>query len=357
MTQNKKIIRVGVIGCGSIAKFRHLPELEFHPQVEIVAVCDANEERASKIARLYKTIFYINYQDLLNDTNIDAVIICLPHHLHSKVTIEAAKLGKHILCEKPIATNLEEAKEMIAMAKKNNVQLMIGHNQRFVPSHIKAKKILETGDLGKVTSFKSSFGHSGPENWSVEGKNNFYFNDELIPFGVIGDLAIHKIDLIHHLLNEPIIHVSAMSETFQKPTKHEDTSILLARTQSGVIGTITASWTYATQENATVLYCEKGVIRMEEGGEFPLVVQYHNKNAEYYKYPDILMYEKKEKTRSGVVFSFINSLLDGTDVPVNGYSGYFALSVVLAALEAEKTQSIVDVSTIMEEKYALSNNK
>ena len=345
----KDMINVGVIGCGSIAKFRHLPELDAHPQANIEAVCDANEDRAAKLARLYKSKYYLDYQELLEDSNIDAVIICLPHHLHAKVAVEAANAGKDILCEKPIATTLEEAEQMVEAAKSNNIKLMIGHNQRFAPSHQQAKQILDSGKLGKVTSFKTTFGHSGPENWSIEGKDSFYFTNDTIPFGVMGDLAIHKIDLLHYLLGELITHVTAMSGTFQKPTNHEDSSILLVRTYSGAIGTVTASWTYSMQENATVLYCENGVIRMEEGGEYPLMIQYNNKNAVYYKLGDLMTYERKEPEKSGVVFSFINSLLDHQEMSITGEDGYNALCVVLSAIEAEKTQSIVQVTTRMKQ--------
>jgi len=346
MIQEQEKVRVAVIGCGAIAKYRHLPELEAHPQVELVAVCDANEERVTKMARVYKTKPFTSYLEMFQMENLDAVVICLPHHLHAEATIAAAQAGVHILCEKPIATSKEEAQAMVDAAKEKGVKLMIGHNQRFVPSHKEAKKILDSGELGKLQSFRTTFGHSGPENWSLDGSDSFYFENDRLPFGVMGDLAIHKIDLLQFLLGESITHVTAMSGTFSKPTKHEDHSVILAKTKSGVFGTITASWNYAFQEHGTTLYCEKGIIRLEEQTEYPLVVQKNNKDAIYYQLPDILAYERKDPAKSGVVYSFISSILHDTEVTVSGEDGLQALEVVLTALQAEQNQAILEVPQI-----------
>ena len=108
----------------------------------------------------------------------DAVSVCLPNYLHAPVSIAALEAGCHVLCEKPMATSREEAEEMIEAAKSNNKKLMIAHNQRFVPSHAKARALIASGEVGKIYSFRTAFGHGGPEGWSVDGKDSWFFNKE-----------------------------------------------------------------------------------------------------------------------------------------------------------------------------------
>jgi len=131
------------------SKFRHLPEYSTNENVEIVAVCDIVEDRVNETAERYNAKAYKNFEDLLADETIDAVSVCLPNYLHEPVSIAASNAGKHVLCEKPMATSYEEENQMIAAARKQNKKLMIGHNQRFVPSQEKARQLIASGELGK----------------------------------------------------------------------------------------------------------------------------------------------------------------------------------------------------------------
>lgn len=327
-------IKVGIIGCGAIAKIRHLPECRDNEYVSIFGVCDKNEERVQRFAKHYKTQAYTDYQKMLVDTELDAVIICLPHHLHAVVAIEAMKAKKHVLVEKPITTNIDEAVRMIEAAKMNNVKLMVAHNQRFVPSHIKAKDLLENGCLGKVHSFKSTFGHSGPEHWSVDGDEGFYLNSTNEVFGVLGDLAIHKVDLMQFLLGEKIKKIHGVTGTLAKTTSlFEDNAILSVVMESGIIGSITASWSYLEPDFSTIIYCEKGVIYIESDNTYPLIVKFRNGDSINYNIPSILNSEKKMSGRSQVVKSFIESIQNDTDPEITGEDGLDALKVILEVID------------------------
>lgn len=132
-------LKIGVIGCGTIAKYRHLPEYDANPEVELVAVCDLEPERAEAYAEQYGAKALTDYNELLQIEELDAVSVCLPNYLHAPVTIDALNAGKHVLCEKPMATSREEAEQMIEAAAQNGKKLMIGHNQRFVAAHKKRK--------------------------------------------------------------------------------------------------------------------------------------------------------------------------------------------------------------------------
>src|SRR4051794_6815893 len=111
-------LRVGVIGCGSIAQHRHLPEYKSNKNVELIAVCDINEERALVVAEKYGVKAYTNYEELVRNGSVDAVSVCTPNYLHAPISIAALNAGIHVLCEKPMATSKEEAEAMIAASKE-----------------------------------------------------------------------------------------------------------------------------------------------------------------------------------------------------------------------------------------------
>ena len=188
-------LKVGIIGCGSIAHHRHLPEYANNQEVEIVAVCDVVKERAEAANVKYGGKIFTDYNELLAFEEVEAVSVCTPNYLHAPISVAALEAGKHVLCEKPMATSLAEAEKMIEAAEKSGKTLMIGHNQRFVPSHQKAREIIESGEAWKIYSFRTAFGHPGPEGWSVDGKNSWFFKKDEAFIGAMGDLGVHKADL------------------------------------------------------------------------------------------------------------------------------------------------------------------
>ncbi|GAE91921.1 myo-inositol 2-dehydrogenase [Gracilibacillus boraciitolerans JCM 21714] len=253
-------LKVAVIGCGSIAIHRHLPEFNANEHVEIVAVCDINEERARVTGSKYNAKAFTDYKQAITESGADLVSVCLPNYLHAPVSIFAAEQGKHVLCEKPMATSEKEAEEMISASEKAGKKLMIAHNQRFVPSHEKAKQMIADGELGKIYSFRTTFGHGGPEGWSIDGKDSWFFRKEEAFIGALGDLGVHKADLLRYILGEEFIEVASMIESSAKENSDvDDQAVTILRSQTGIIGTLTASWAYKKgEDNSTVIYGEKG---------------------------------------------------------------------------------------------------
>ncbi|MER2141997.1 MAG: Gfo/Idh/MocA family oxidoreductase, partial [Priestia megaterium] len=215
-------VKIGVIGCGSIAQHRHLPEYKMNEQVELVAVCDINTERANSVAQQYGVKAYTNYEELLASGTVEAVSVCTPNYLHAPISVAALNSGVHVLCEKPMATSEEEAKAMIEAAKTNGKKLMIGHNQRFVASHQKARELIEKGEIGKIYSFRTAFGHGGPEGWSVDGKDSWFFKKDEAFIGAMGDLGVHKTDMLRYILSEEIVEVGAFVESNAKDFANVD---------------------------------------------------------------------------------------------------------------------------------------
>lgn len=336
--------KAAVIGCGSIARHRHLVEYAAHPEVEITAVCDIVEERANEMAEKYNAKAYTNYEELLAKEDIDVVSVCLPNVLHAPVSIAALNAGCHVLCEKPMATSREEAEQMIEASHKNNKKLMIAHNQRFVPSHAKAKKLIETGEIGRVFSFRTTFGHGGPENWSVEGRDSWFFKKEKAFIGAMGDLGIHKADLLRYLLGEDFDEVASFVETTREGIDVDDNAVFILKTASGVVGTLAASWSYtAAEDNSTIIYGEKAILRLEDNPDYSLVVQYKNGEVVRYALGKIQSNESGGQKNTHVIENFIQSIKNDTEPPISGEEGKKSLEVILAAIEANASKRTVKV--------------
>jgi UDP-N-acetylglucosamine 3-dehydrogenase len=340
-----KKLRVGVIGCGSIARHRHLPEYAANPNVELVAVCDNNAERALEIGEKYGVPSYTSFEELLRNAEVDAVSVCTPNYLHAPISNAALLAGVHVLCEKPMATSEEEAKSMIEAAKNSGKKLMIAHNQRFVASHQKARQLIQSGEVGKIYSFRTAFGHGGPEGWSVEGKEGWFFQKDKAFVGAMGDLGVHKTDLLRYILGEEIVEVGAFVETSAKEfATVDDTAVCVLKTESGIIGTLAASWSYVSKEdNSTIIYGENAILRLEDDPTNSLVVQYKNGDVVNYQLGKIQSNDEGGQSSSHVIDLFVDAVLNDREVAVSGEEGMKSLGVILAALESNETKQIVRV--------------
>ncbi|KMM37175.1 Gfo/Idh/MocA family protein [Guptibacillus hwajinpoensis] len=340
-----KKLQVGVIGCGSIAQHRHLPEYAANKQIEVAAVCDIVKTRADEIAALYGAVSYESVEELLQNKEINAVSVCTPNYLHAPISIAALKAGKHVLCEKPMATSREDAEQMIEAARESGKKLMIAHNQRFVPSHAKAREILASGEVGKVYSFRTAFGHPGPEAWSVDGKDSWFFEKEKAFIGAMGDLGVHKTDLIRYVLGEEIVEVGSFVETSAKEfATVDDNAVCILKSESGIIGTLAASWAYtAKEDNSTIIYAEKAILRLEDDPVNSLVVQYQTGEIVKYELGGIQSNDEGGQSNSQVIDRFVDSIASDKESPVSGLEGMNSLQVVLAALESNETKKMISL--------------
>jgi len=336
------VINVGVIGCGSIARMRHAVEYSNNPNVKIMGFCDFNKDRAVEMANDFGGKVYASDDEMLNDSSIDAVSVCVANAYHAEITIKALNHGKHVLCEKPMAITLKDCADMIEAANNNGKRLMIGHNQRLAPAHKKAKEILDSGELGNIISFSTTFGHKGPEMWSVDkGNNTWFFKKSTAAFGSMADLGIHKIDLIRYLVGEEVDNVYANLSTLDKkfsdgtPIEVDDNSVELIKFKNGPLGTVTTSWThYGDECNATVLYCEKGVMHLYSDPNYSLKIDYADGTRAHYKLDRIQTNNDSMQANSGVIDTFINGVLNSKKTIIDAEEAIESMKVVFACLES-----------------------
>lgn len=343
------MIRIGIIGCGKIAQVRHIPEYAENPDAELAAFFSPNRTRAEEQAAKYGGKVYDTAEALLADQSIDAVSICAANYAHAELTIKALEAGKHVLCEKPMATNLADCEAMVACAKKNGKFLMVGHNQRLAKAHSTAKQLIDEGLIGTIISFRTAFGHGGPETWSISpGKDVWFFDKKRAAMGVMADLGVHKTDLIQYLTGQRVVRTTARLVTLDKRGEDgqligvDDNAVCIYELSGGAFGTMTASWTYyGAEDNSTVLYGTKGIMRIYDDPAHSIVVTLADGTVQYYDVEQIQTNDNQ--TKSGIIDLWINSLKNGTPPEISGESALYAMRAVFASIESSESGKSVEI--------------
>lgn len=226
----KKILNIGLIGGGFMARthsngYRRVanffPELEFTPVLK--TVCFRNETKLKAFAEQwgYESV-ETDWKKLIARSDIDAIDICTPNDTHAEIAIAAAKTGKMILCEKPLARNLVESEGMVDAIEKAGVKNTVWYNYRRLPAVTLAKQIIDSGKLGKIYHYRANF----LQDWTISenlpqgGEGLWRMDAAVAGSGVLGDLLSHCIDTALWL-NGGIKDVSAMTETFVKERMHQ----------------------------------------------------------------------------------------------------------------------------------------
>lgn len=343
------MVKVGIIGCGKIAQVRHIPEYLDNPNAKLTGLYDLNLQRAKELAEKYDCKFYESVEEMLADPEIDAVSVCVANHVHAEITIAALKAGKHVLCEKPMATKLKDCQMMVDTAEQMSKKLMIGQNQRFAKAHAEAKKLIERGDIGSVLTFKTTFGHGGPETWSVDaGPQNWFFDKKRAAMGAMADLGVHKTDLIQYLLNDTVEETTAKVTTLDKKDSNgnligvDDNAICIYKMKSGIIGTMTASWTYYGEEdNSTIIYGTEGMLKIYHDPKYCIELIRKDGGKVFYDIDQIQTNDNQ--TKSGIIDAFVESVENDTEPAVPGKSVLSAMKAIFGSLKSSELGRTVRV--------------
>jgi predicted dehydrogenase len=234
-------IRFAIIGCGGITLQNHLPGLALSPDAELVALCDTDEaclERARQQTGV--RVISTRYAEVIQRDDIDAVIVATPNVSHRPIALAAIAAGKHILCEKPLAMNYAEAKEMADAAEKAGVRNMTAFTYRFVPAMRYLHHLVQRGDLGEPYHYRScrlQDWDARPLGWRQVKK--------LAGTGELGDMLSHRIDFAHLLVGPMRRLVANLKQLVASrqgnPSDLEDWVAILAEFQGGATGVLESS--------------------------------------------------------------------------------------------------------------------
>lgn len=338
-------IKVAMLGCGAITRERHAPEYHQNPLAEIGGFWDPDAGRAQQMRAAYGGIVYESFEAMLADETLDAISVCSPNNTHCDRTTRALMAGKHVLCEKPMAQSLRETRLMMEAQEKSGKVLMIGHNQRMVAAHRKAKELLQAGMIGRVLFFQTNFKHRGPEYWSIDSTpGTWFFSREKAHFGALGDLGAHKLDLIRFLTDREIETVFATMLTLDKRYADgglidlEDNAVCQFRMEGGLCGIMHVSWTnYGLEDNSTIIYGDQGVMKIFGDYSDDIVVELRDRSRVKFDVGEISTNTKQLK--SGVIDEFIAAITEHRPPLVTGRDGHNTLAVIVSAVEsAQKGQ-------------------
>lgn len=332
-------IRIGLVGAGRIGKVHAETLVRRVPGAEVVAVTDVNRPAAEALAaELGIPKVAADFDEILSDSSIQAVVICSATDTHAPFIIKAANAGKHIFCEKPIAADLGVIDEALAAVEKAGVKLMIGFNRRFDPNHARIKQAVDGGEIGTPHLMHIISRDPAPPPLAyVKVSGGMFF-----------DMTIHDFDMARFLLGD-VVEVYAAGGVMVDPGIGEagdiDTAVITLKFANGAIGTIDNS------RKAVYGYDQ----RVEVFGSTGSV-------ASGNWYPDAVTVSSAENVRRGLplnffmdrylasyqseLAAFVKGLQDGTALPVTGQDGRAPVVIALAAMKSLKENRPVKLSEI-----------
>lgn len=337
------MVRVGIIGCGKITERASLPNLvNYKDKTQVSCLCDIIPEKAKMLVKKFNLSgvdILKDWRKLVKRNDIDSVFVNTPNYLHEIMTVGAAYYKKHILVEKPITISVKAADNMIKAAKKAEVFIMVEQTQRFDPVHRAAKKVLESGLLGKVHNIRGRIGHAGPEYWS-QGKGHWFYDKKKSGGGAMVDIGVHIADLVLWFKAKRVVEVFGRVQTLEKKIPVDDNATVLLRFEDDTKGEFECSWTTRPYEVLTYVYGEKGKIVTSIGSKQPVVVTLaKSKKGED---PNCILEEKYPQIGPGsgwenAIHYFIDCVGSGKRPFVCGEEGKETIKVILAAYESSKT--------------------
>jgi myo-inositol 2-dehydrogenase / D-chiro-inositol 1-dehydrogenase len=333
-TQGK--LRFGVLGVGRIGKVHIANLVNRIPGIEVVALADALASEASAVAGQFGVahVFH-NHEELLNSSEIDAVVVCTPTNTHHDIILAAASAGKHVFCEKPIELTLQKIERINTHVKKTGVQLMVGFNRRFDPNFAKLHETVQSGGIGKPEILRITSRDPAPppvEYLRASG-------------GIFLDMTIHDFDMARFLVGSEIVEVYAQTNVLVDPGIRAvgdwDTAVVTLRFENGAVGAIDNS------RRAVYGYDQRAEVFGSEG----MVAASNNTPDNHVRFdrtgghtspPLHFFMERYTESYLREMQAFVDAIRQAKPVPVDGTDGLKAVAIGLAAgLSARKNRPVL----------------
>jgi len=316
-----RTVNVGVIGVGAMG-YNHARVYYKLEEANLVAVSDVSERTLNKVAKKYDAKGFTDYEDLLKDSEIEVVSVCVPTTFHHDVVMEAIKHGKHVLVEKPIAFTLKEAEDMIAAAKEAGVILATGHVERFNPAVQKAKELIDNDVIGDIVS--ASAKRVGP------------FPPRIKDVGVTIDLAIHDLDVMNYLFDEDVIQVYGTMNSILEKCEFEDHAEIMINFKNESTGILEVNWLTPYKRRQIEITGTDGIISVD------YIEQSIDVYGKFAQDIDI----KHEEPLKEELRSFLNAVVNETEPEITGEDGLKALKMVIAATKSSREHKPISFDEI-----------
>jgi len=322
-----KTFKAAIIGCGAIHSL-HAGAIATHPAVQLQAVVDIDPYKAEKSAQQFNCRYYTDYQQLLDQEEIDVVHICTPHYLHASMAIQAMRAGKHVLLEKPMAITVPDAEKIIEVSRMTGKRVGVCFQNRYNPTNRRIKALLASGEVGQILGARAfvtwkrdaAYYASGAwrGTWSQEGG------------GVLINQSIHTLDLLYWFLGKPKkLKASIDNRSLQNAIEVEDTAEGTLLYENDAVALFYATNAYCTDSPIRLeLVCEKANICLDS----ELSILYQDGQVEHVVDGDPVS-GKKSVWGAGhtlLIHDFYDHLLSGEPFPLDGEEGIHAVRLVQA---------------------------
>jgi predicted dehydrogenase len=326
-------IKVGLLGGGGIVDAHIRGYRTYADAIEVTAIADVVDETARRRAAELRARAYTDFRLMIDEADLDAVDICLPHHLHAEAIMAAAQAGKHILCEKPLCLTVQQADEVQRVVSAAGVTLMCAHNQLFLPAVSTAKQLLEQGILGTVYEVRTSdsfYNDFNPQNMGWRATAATSGGGELM------DTGYHPTYLMLHLAGgSPVEATALLSRHRLRFMDSEDSAQVLVRFDNGVVGHLVTSWAYQPppgSERFSVVG-ERGSLH-SDGRDLTLSLR--ESTSQTYDFDDVDTYVSE-------IGHFADCLRSGARPLHTEREGIDVLCLILAAYEGARSRTISPV--------------
>ncbi|HMR49517.1 MAG TPA: inositol 2-dehydrogenase [Arachnia sp.] len=329
------MLHVAIIGAGRIGKV-HAHALNSHPEAALVAVCDPIGTAAEDLAGLYGAKAYKDAADVFADPDVDAVIIGSPTPLHAPQVLAAARAGKAVMVEKPVAKDVEEARSLEAdLAAFAHPPVMVGFNRRYDPSFARAKAVLDAGEIGtveQVTIISRDPSAPSADYVAISG-------------GIFNDMTIHDFDMARFFVGD-IVEVSAFGQNVLpelKDTGDFDAAVVILRSADGAVATITNNRRCVTgYDQRLEVYGSAGSAFVENWRPTTVAVSTGAHSAAQDPYLDFFL-ERYADAYRAELSAFVDAVSNGAPVSPTVSDGTAALVIARAAQESAHTGRTVQL--------------
>lgn len=328
-----KKVRIGVIGICGFGR-HHVKYTYESDKAELVYLCDVAEDELREYGKRYNVPTTTDYNEVISNPDVDAVIIALPDQIHAEVSIKALKAGKHVLCEKPMALNLEECKEMVKTADETGKYLMVGQVCRFTPAFAKAKEMVDAGEIGELFFVEGEYAHD------YEPIQSPWRKDPKQPrHGMIGG-GCHSVDLLRWIAGDPEEVFGYSNHKMLPDWPTDDCTISVLKFPNNVIGKVFCSTGCKRPYTMrTVIYGSKGTIIMDN--------KHDRMNVSRVDVADgmevLIPVELNDHAADLEIDKFCDCIINNIAPDINGREGAKTVSVCVSILKSVDEHRPVEV--------------
>jgi len=266
--------RIGIIGTGQIAQRGHLPGLLADGRCEVVAISARNPERLQKVAGSFGiSAYYTDWREMLALERLDAATIATPPIHHREMAVEAMEHGLDVLIEKPLATSINDAQEIVETAQKTGRIAMVEQSLRYNPAFRKSCELVKSGAIGKIKRIHGAMLHSGPKGWAPE--SNWFFDPKIAGGGVILDSGVHIVDIIRYITQANFADLNG-ELVYSYNSQIEEEASLTGWLQGDIQVAIELSWHVNPSQVSVNLYGTEGNLHVDIKSAQPIKIFYRN---------------------------------------------------------------------------------